>query len=113
MAMLEQTVIVWDLEAVPDIGAAARMLDMTVAADAEVRVALGGGFPKKPLHKIVCIGALVASHQKPAHSRKGRTKTGTPICRGLARIPCAPVRWACNGTSIFRPKRAAESFDRW
>ena len=61
--MAEQSVIVWDLETVPDLAAAARMLDMGDAADADVRYALGSGFPKHPLHKIVCIGALVASRQ--------------------------------------------------
>ena len=59
--MPEQTVIVWDLETVRDLTAAARMLDMSNAAEAEVREALGEGFPKHPLHKIVCIGALVAN----------------------------------------------------
>ena len=41
--MPEQTVIVWDLETVPDLAAAARMLDM---GEAEVRAALGESFPK-------------------------------------------------------------------
>ena len=61
--MPEQSVIVWDLETVPDLAAGARMLDMGNATDADVRRALGSGFPKYPLHKIVCIGALVASRQ--------------------------------------------------
>src|SRR6516165_8130119 len=61
--MPEQSVIVWDLETIPDLAAAARMLDMVNAAEADVRQALGPGFPKHPLHKIVCIGALVASRQ--------------------------------------------------
>ena len=61
--MPEQSIIVWDLETVPDLPAAARMLDLGNAADADVREALGPGFPKHPLHKIVCIGALVASRQ--------------------------------------------------
>ena len=61
--MGEQSVIVWDLETVPDLAAAARLLDMRDASDAEVREALGSGFPKHPLHKIACIGALVASRQ--------------------------------------------------
>ena len=61
--MSEQSVIVWDLETVPDLEAAARMLGMGNASDAEVREALGPGFPKHPLHKIVCIGALVATRQ--------------------------------------------------
>ena len=61
--MPEQSVIVWDLETVPDLAAAARMLDLGSATEAEVRQVLGAGFPKHPLHKIVCIGALVASRQ--------------------------------------------------
>jgi predicted PolB exonuclease-like 3'-5' exonuclease len=61
--MSKQTVIVWDLETVPDLAAAARMLDLGDAAEADVRQALGSGFPKHPLHKIACIGALVASRQ--------------------------------------------------
>jgi predicted PolB exonuclease-like 3'-5' exonuclease len=62
--MTEQSVIVWDLETIPDLAAAARMLDLPNATEAEVREALGPGFPKHPLHKIVCIGALVASRQR-------------------------------------------------
>jgi 3'-5' exonuclease len=61
--MAEQTVVVWDLETVPDLKAAARMLDLYGAAESEVREALGSGFPKQPLHKIACIGALIASRQ--------------------------------------------------
>jgi 3'-5' exonuclease len=59
--MAEQTVAVFDLETIPDLKAASRMLDMPDAAEADVRLALGEGFPKHPLHQIVCIGALVAS----------------------------------------------------
>jgi 3'-5' exonuclease len=62
-AMPEQSILVWDLESIPDVLAAARMLDLGGATETEVREALGQGFPKPPLHKIVCIGALVASRQ--------------------------------------------------
>src|SRR5580704_6881421 len=61
--MPEQSIIVWDLETIPDLLAAARMLEMSNAAEADVRQALGEGFPKHQLHQIVCIGALVASRQ--------------------------------------------------
>src|SRR5262245_14598315 len=61
--MPEQSVIVWDLETVPDLAAGARMLDMSDAPEADVRQALGSGFQKHPLHKIVCIGGLIASRQ--------------------------------------------------
>ena len=59
--MPEQTIIAWDLETIVDLPAAARMLDLGATTETEVRDALGPGFPKHPLHKIVCIGALVAS----------------------------------------------------
>ncbi len=61
--MAEHSVIAWDLETVPDLKAVARMLDMDGEADEKVRAALGSSFPKHPLHKIACIGALVASRQ--------------------------------------------------
>jgi 3'-5' exonuclease len=61
--MPDQSVIVWDLETVPDLAAAARMLDLPNATNADVREAIGPGFPKHPPHRIVCIGALVASRQ--------------------------------------------------
>jgi predicted PolB exonuclease-like 3'-5' exonuclease len=61
--MAEQTVIVWDVETIPDLAAAARMLGINNAPEAEVREALGSSFPRHPLHKIACIGALIASRQ--------------------------------------------------
>jgi hypothetical protein len=75
--MPEQSVIVWDLETVPDLAAAARMLDMPNATEREVREALGEGFPKHPLHKIACIGALVAS-KEPEGWPSGRARR-TPL----------------------------------
>jgi 3'-5' exonuclease len=60
--MSEHSVIIWDLETVPDLAAAARLLDLGDATETEVREALGSGFPKHSLHKIASIGALVASY---------------------------------------------------
>ncbi len=56
--------IVWDLETILEVDAAARMLGMKDASPEDVRAALGTGFPKAPLHKIACIGALVASRRE-------------------------------------------------
>jgi predicted PolB exonuclease-like 3'-5' exonuclease len=57
-------VIAWDLETVPDLDAVRRLSDLHETADeSEVRDALGDGFPKLPLHKIVCIGALIAKRE--------------------------------------------------
>lgn len=41
--MPEKSVIVWDLETVPDLAAAARMLDLGNVPEADVRQALGAG----------------------------------------------------------------------
>jgi len=57
--MPEAHVIAWDLETIPDIAGAARMLDIEGASEDEVRARLGPGFAKRPLHKIACIGALI------------------------------------------------------
>ncbi|HKR61049.1 MAG TPA: 3'-5' exonuclease [Pyrinomonadaceae bacterium] len=59
--MSDRNVIVWDLETIPDLSAARRILDFHDKSDDEVRVELVDAFPKLPLHSIVCIGALVAS----------------------------------------------------
>jgi predicted PolB exonuclease-like 3'-5' exonuclease len=61
--MAESSVIVWDLETVPDLAAAARIYGLEGQPDNVVREAIGSGFPKHPLHKIVCIGALVARRE--------------------------------------------------
>jgi hypothetical protein len=47
--MPEQSIIVWDLESIPDLLAAARMLALETASEPEVREALGEGFPSKSL----------------------------------------------------------------
>lgn len=58
---MDSNVIVWDLETVPDLEAAARILGLVGQPEAEVRAALGDKFPKLVLHKIACIGALVSA----------------------------------------------------
>jgi len=60
----ESAVIVWDLETVPDLKAATRMLGIDGQSDEQVRSALGSGFPKHPIHSIACIGALVAKRER-------------------------------------------------
>jgi len=59
--MSDSSVIVWDLETVPDLAAAGRMLGLAGEPPATIRETLGDGFPKLPLHSIACIGALVAT----------------------------------------------------
>lgn len=52
-------VLVWDLETVPDLAAVARINGREMT-DAEAEEFLGEKFPPLPLHRIVCIGALIA-----------------------------------------------------
>ena len=59
-----------------------RMFDLPNATDADVREATGPGFPKHPLHKIVCIGGLVASRQPEGW----RVRSGSPICGAGQRL---------------------------
>jgi predicted PolB exonuclease-like 3'-5' exonuclease len=54
------SVIVWDLETVPDLHGFAAANDLVGKTDEEVREAIGDKFPKHIYHSIVCIGALVA-----------------------------------------------------
>ena len=58
--MAEQ-IMVWDLETAPDAKALARVQGRPEMSSEQVRQALAGEFPKLPIHKIVCIGALIAS----------------------------------------------------
>jgi hypothetical protein len=54
------SVIVWDLETVPDLLGFAAANGLVGKSDDEVREAIGDKFPKHIYHSIVCIGALVA-----------------------------------------------------
>src|SRR5215831_18228106 len=60
------SVIVWDLETVPDLRGFAAAHDLVGKSEVEVREAIGDKFPKHIYHSIVYIGALVA-HREPDH----------------------------------------------
>jgi predicted PolB exonuclease-like 3'-5' exonuclease len=61
-----QSVIVWDLETVPDLAGFAAANGHEGKSDDDVRAAMGDKFPKHIYHSIICIGALVA-HQEDGH----------------------------------------------
>jgi 3'-5' exonuclease len=63
---MKSSVIVWDLETVPDLAGFAAANDLVGQSDAHIRAALGNKFPKHIYHTIVCIGALVA-HRESDH----------------------------------------------
>jgi 3'-5' exonuclease len=57
---MPSSIIVWDIETVPDLGGFAAANALTGRSDDEVRAEMGEKFPKLIYHSIVCIGALVA-----------------------------------------------------
>jgi 3'-5' exonuclease len=58
------SVIVWDIETVPDLPGYAAANGLTAKSDDEVRAEMGEKFPKLIYHSIVCIGALVAKREE-------------------------------------------------
>src|SRR6266478_1316863 len=63
---MKPSVIVWDLETVPDLRGFAAANNLVGQTDADIRAVLGNQFPKHMYHTIVCIGALVA-HRESDH----------------------------------------------
>ena len=61
---MTQHIIVWDVETVPDLDAVARCFDLPVGDSAAAKDQIGEKFPKHLWHKIVCIGALIASRHE-------------------------------------------------
>ena len=57
---MKPSIIVWDLETVPDLAGFAAAHDLVGKSEVEVREAMGDKFPKHIYHSIVCIGALIA-----------------------------------------------------
>lgn len=58
------SIIVWDLETVPDLQGFAAANDLVGKSDAEIREAIGDKFPKHIYHSIVCVGALIAQRDQ-------------------------------------------------
>jgi 3'-5' exonuclease len=57
------SIIVWDLETVPDLKGFAAANGLDGKSDNEVRTTMGDKFPKHIYHSIICIGALVAHRE--------------------------------------------------
>jgi hypothetical protein len=60
------SVIVWDIETVPDLKGFAQANGHDGKSDDDIRAAMGDKFPKHIYHSIVCIGALIA-HRDDDH----------------------------------------------
>jgi predicted PolB exonuclease-like 3'-5' exonuclease len=61
---MKASVIVWDIETVPDLRGFAAAKGLVGMLDDDVRAEMGDKFPKLIYHSIVCIGALVAQWQE-------------------------------------------------
>jgi len=57
---MPQHVIVFDLETIPDLEAVSRVHGLQEHSDEAAEELVGDKFPKLPLHKIACIGAVIA-----------------------------------------------------
>jgi predicted PolB exonuclease-like 3'-5' exonuclease len=60
------SIIVWDIETVPDLKGFAAANGHDGKGDDEIRAAMGDKFPKHIYHSIICIGALV-DHREDGH----------------------------------------------
>ena len=67
---MSASVIVWDIETIPDIKGFAAANGHDGKSDADIRAEMGDTFPKHIYHSIICIGALVA------HNDNGHWITG-------------------------------------
>jgi 3'-5' exonuclease len=57
------SVIVWDIETVPDLKGFAQANGHDGKSDDDIRAAMGDKFPKHIYRSIICIGALIAHHE--------------------------------------------------
>jgi predicted PolB exonuclease-like 3'-5' exonuclease len=57
---MPNSVLVWDIETIPDLAGFAAVNNLTNKTDDEIRTELGDKFPKHIFHSIICIGALIA-----------------------------------------------------
>jgi len=64
--IMNDDVIIWDIETIPDLQGFAAANYLTGKTDAQIREVMGDKFPKHIYHSIVCIGALFAHQSKVA-----------------------------------------------
>ena len=103
---MKPSVIVWDLETMPDLGGFAAANDLVGKSAVEVREAIGDKSPKHIYHSIVLIGALIGhcslitGQWTPlAHPR--RRQLITAFCDKIAEL--SPQLVTFNGKSFDLP----------
>ena len=70
---MKPSVIVWDLETVPDLGGFAAAHDLVGKSDLEVREAIGDKFPKHIYHSIECLLLYSLRHGRNARRPHDRS----------------------------------------
>jgi 3'-5' exonuclease len=106
---MQPSVIVWDLETVPDLSRFAAANDLVGKSDVEVREAIGEKFPKHIYHSIVCIGALIAHWEQDhwvvdavgAVGERTEKQLITAFCDKIAEL--SPQLVTFNGNSFDLP----------
>jgi predicted PolB exonuclease-like 3'-5' exonuclease len=108
---MKPSIIVWDLETVPDLGGFAAAHDLVGKSDVEVREAIGDKFPKHIYHSIVCIGALIAHRESdywavdavgaPHVGERTEKELTTAFCDKIAEL--SPQLVTFNGNSFDLP----------
>jgi 3'-5' exonuclease len=108
---MNNSVIIWDLETVPDLRGFAAANDLVGKTDAEIREVLGNKFPKHMYHSILCIGALVAYRESehwvvdalgaPCIGERTEKQLITAFCDKIAEL--SPQLVTFNGNSFDLP----------
>lgn len=103
-------VLVWDLETIPDLACVARIHGFPEGDHEAARQALGDKFPKLYLHKIACIGALIAERREgvwhvlslgaPHMGERSEAEMLSAFVGRIADLRPQLVAWNCGGFDL-------------
>ena len=109
---MKPSIIVWDLETVPDLAGFAAANELVGKSEVEIREALGDKFPKHIYHSIVCIGALIAHRESdywavdavgaPHVGERTEKELIAAFCDKIAEL--SPQLVTCSGTARSRAR---------